>query len=99
MKTTLLALVLSAFLVPGVSYANPGTHHERMIEHMDQALNLTDKQRNQVETVFDEQRAKFQALRAETETRLDDILNDEQKAKMKQMKAERKVRWEKKSAE
>lgn len=99
MKTTLLALVLITFLVPGISIANPGGHHERMIEHMDKELGLTDEQRNQVETVFDEQRTKFQALRDETETKLDAILNAEQKAKMKQMKAERKARWEKKREE
>ena len=99
MKTTLVALTLTALLVPGISMANPGDHHERMLEHMDKELSLTDEQRDQVEQVFEEQREKFKALRDETHTRLGAILNDEQRAKMEQMHAERKARWAQKRQE
>lgn len=102
MKTVLLSLLLTAFLIPGISYAGSGGHHDhhkRMIEHMDKELELSDEQRSQVEAVFDEQRNKFQALRDETRTKLDAILDDEQMAKMEQMKAERKARWQKKREE
>lgn len=105
MKTTLFGLFLAGLLATGISissaYANEGHHghHERMMEHMNKELNLTDEQRARVEAVFKEQHAKYQALHEETKTKLDAILNDEQKAKMEEMKAERKARWEKKREE
>lgn len=110
MKPTLLALLLTAFLTPSLSYAHSdeahkrcdhkaGGHYSRMIDRLDSKLDLSDEQRSEVEAVFKEQHSKHKALRAEAHDKLKGILNAEQQEKLEQLKAERKARWEEKRAE
>lgn len=104
MKSTLLALVLTAFMIPAISHAHGDSahkqknhkHFQHMIEKMDQELDLSDEQRSQVETLFKEQHAKHKALRDETRGKLNAILSDDQQTKLETLKAERKARWQEK---
>jgi len=96
MKKTVLAVLMSAVLFPAITYAERGMHHERMVERMAEELDLSEEQRMQVEAVFKEQKPKFEALREETRSRIEAILNEEQRTKMERLKAERKARWEEK---
>lgn len=100
MKTTLVALILTAFMTPAMSHDKDHDHEhgkgQHMMERLDKALELSDEQRQQVEAVFAEQHAKHKALRDETKGRLNEILDDEQQARLKQLRAERKARWQEK---
>lgn len=96
MKMTVIAIIMTAFLLPATSFAahhgERGGHGKHM-DRMATELQLTDEQREQLKTVKQEQRSKHQVLRQETKTRIDAILNDEQRARMETLRAERKQRW------
>jgi protein CpxP len=81
---------------------------QRMARHLDKLateLNLTAAQKLQVEAIMAEQhtarremherfRTEREALKADTDGKLADVLTAEQQAKMEQMRAERRERWQ-----
>lgn len=96
-KTTLAALLLTFFMAPAMGHEHGGSHKaQRMIEHMDEQLELSDDQRSQIEAVFKEQHEKHKALRSESKSKMAGILNADQQARFEQMKAERKAKWQQK---
>ncbi|MEX2516743.1 MAG: hypothetical protein WD572_07535 [Gammaproteobacteria bacterium] len=99
MKLIKYALLFAVLLAPITVLAAPGGHHGKMVDKMAEKLDLSAEQKVQVEAVFKEQHAQHQALRAETESKLNAILNAEQQTKMAEMKAERKAKWQAKREE
>lgn len=97
MYKSILALSLAALLVPATGFAAHGERGGYGKQHMDRMateLQLSDDQRQQLESVMQEQRSKHRVLRQETESRINAILNEEQRAKMETQRAERKQRWQ-----
>ncbi len=100
MKTTLVALILTAFMAPAMSHDKVHDHEykkgQHMMERLDKELGLSDELRQQVQAVFAEQHARHKALRAETKGRLNEILDAEQQTRLEQLRAERRARWQEK---
>ena len=96
LKRTALLVGLAALTVVGASVAAPGKNAEQRIEkrveRITERLNLSPEQADTLATVMREQAAKQQALREETRTRIDSILNDEQRAQAAEMREQRKER-------
>lgn len=84
MRKTIIAVALSAALIPTLAATSPlyGPRLDRMAER----LALTEEQKAQVELIFQEQREKRQALCDETHARLDAVLTEEQRAELAQMR-------------
>lgn len=101
MKTTLVALLLTVFLVPALSHAHGSDHKHgtHMLDRMSRELNLTDEQHEQVKTVMRNKRDRQRELREETRAQLNDILDAGQQQKMEAMKAERKAKWQNRRSE
>lgn len=69
--------------------AKMAEHLDKRISHMKENLKLTDEQAAQLKTILTEQHAKREALRTETETRVNGVLTPEQVEKMKTMRGGR----------
>ena len=90
-----LILPLSAFAGDKGDQGPKGPMGKRM-DHMAQELELTDTQREQINTIFRTHHEKMMALREETEKEVNKVLTPEQQAKMDQMKEKRKKEWKEK---
>lgn len=66
--------------------------HEKMLDRLDDQLDLTDEQEAKVKDVFDAAGKKHQAIHAETHKAVAGILTSEQLQKFDQMQEERKDR-------
>lgn len=77
---------------------------DKRVERLTRELNLTDAQALQVRAIFAEQaqarrdlhrrhREESQAMHAQGQLRMDDVLNAEQKTKLEALKAERRDAW------
>lgn len=87
MKKTMIALAfaaLSSSLWAGG--VDKGGHYG---ERLQQELNLTPEQQQQVQAIFEQERQKQVALRTETQTALNAVLSAEQQAKLEQLKQDR----------
>jgi len=78
MRNRILAMAAIAVLVVGATvlalghgfqgmHGGPGKRHEDMLEHMSQALNLTDAQKQQVKAIMDSTLAAAEANHAKVE--------------------------------
>lgn len=65
---------------PGPGMPPPETMIERIDERAD--LDLTEDQKQQIKTLMEEQRARHEAIRKETQERMGKILTPEQKKKL-----------------
>ena len=97
MNKTLIAVALSlaipTAIAAGLAAAGEyGPPRGPKLERMTQVLGLSDEQRTQIESVFETQGEKRQALREETRTLIRAILDEEQQAKMAEMRQSRKER-------
>jgi len=98
MKKTIVALMLSATLIPAAVFA--GSHYGDKIEHrverMTEQLQLNEQQRVEVQKIFEEQyekkRAMREQMRAETQARIGKVLTPEQQAQWQQQREARKQR-------
>jgi len=72
---TLAALVMSAVLLPAAALAHG---HGPDADRLAARLGLSPEQKTQVEQIFKDQRAKREALRAETRAKLAKVLTAEQ---------------------
>ena len=80
MKKTIVAIVLCGLLLPAAIVAesrHPGRHLDRLSEH----LELSEEQKAQVGTIFEEQHEKHKALREEGKERINAVLTPEQQEK------------------
>ncbi len=104
-----LGLVTAVQAAPGHERGERGAHSEeraqKRLDHLTQALNLTDAQQLQIKALIDEQRAArhdlFQRQRDEKralheahKAQMDQILSAEQKTKMEEIRAEHRQRFE-----
>lgn len=94
-KFTIAALVLAlagagtAFACGGPGGPDMAQKHEKMLEQLDQKLDLTDEQAARVKAVFDAAQQKHQAVHDETQKALGGILSPEQMQKFEQLHQER----------
>lgn len=110
-KAGMKYITILLFLIGGVSIANAqsGQKHQRMnvdqkIAKMDEQLNLTDIQKEELKQFFEEQKEKRKSLREqqkeermssmkemknESERRLQEILTPEQYTKLQELKAKK----------
>ena len=65
---------------------------EKRIERITERLNLSPEQAESLAVVMREQAAKRKALRDETQSRIDELLNDEQRAQVTDFREQRKER-------
>ncbi|MCQ8103628.1 hypothetical protein NP590_05895 [Methylomonas sp. SURF-2] len=94
-----LALPLTVGAFPGGHDGDFKGHKGDRIEHLAQKLDLSAEQKQQLQQVFEEQHAKREALRQETDQRLQTVLTPEQMAKFEDMKKERHEKWQKRHHE
>lgn len=101
MNKKILTIAL-AFVLPLSVAAFPGGHDGDFkghkgdrIEHLAQKLNLTAEQKQQLTLVFEEQHAKREALRQETDQRIQTVLTPEQMTQFEEMKKQRHEKWQK----
>ena len=95
-KSTLLpfALPLAALMLSATAHAGPDHKFhgpkpggpDRFIEAIDKraGLALTDSQKQQIDKVLSEERAKHEAIRKDSQARIDKVLTPEQRAKRDQ---------------
>ncbi|TXH67563.1 MAG: hypothetical protein E6Q83_17390 [Thiothrix sp.] len=69
--------------------AKMAEHIDRRVSRMKESLSLTDDQAAQLKTILTEQHTKHEALRTETETRVNGVLTPEQATKLKTLRDER----------
>lgn len=87
------ALVAVTTTVPAADGSGGPRHEQRMGRHLDrltEALDLSDTQRTQLETVMSEQAEKRRALREETRARVNGVLTADQQAQFKEMREKRR---------
>jgi Spy/CpxP family protein refolding chaperone len=105
-----LGLATSAFAQAPAASAAPTENRgeQRMARHLDRLateLNLTAAQKLQVEAIMAEQhaarramherfRTEREALKADTDGKLAQVLTAEQQAQLEQLRAERRQRWQ-----
>ncbi|MCG8392699.1 MAG: hypothetical protein MI745_06420 [Pseudomonadales bacterium] len=90
-----LAIVILAVVSTSAFAMGPGHKGgERMAEHMQKQLELTDEQTAQIQTIFTEQGEKMKALHEETREKINAVLTPEQQDKLAELKEKRKERWE-----
>lgn len=97
MKKMIIALALALPLTAYAGDKHGGNHDEmagRQMDMMARDLDLTDSQRDQISTIFDDHRNKMKALREETEAKVNDVLTPEQRAKAEKMRDKRREKWE-----
>ncbi|KAF0808929.1 hypothetical protein A167_02274 [Alcanivorax sp. S71-1-4] len=100
LKKTLIGTTLVSLLaVSGLSLAG-GPRHDgpqgpgARLEHLSEALSLTDDQRDAMADIFREQGQAMRQLHAETESKIASVLTEEQEVKLKAMREERRGQWE-----
>lgn len=95
-----LALPLAVFAFPG---GQGGDHFEGhkgdRIERLTKELDLTSEQKSQLTQIFQEQQAKREAIRQETDQRLKTVLTPEQMTKFEELKNQRHEKWQKRHQE
>jgi len=94
-----LALPLSVAAFPGGHDGDFKGHKGDRIEHLAQKLNLTTEQKQQLTLVFEGQHAKREALRQETDQRIQTVLTPEQMTQFEEMKKQRHEKWQKRHHE
>ncbi len=84
-------LVLSATAAAGPQGpgADRGRDMEAKLDRMTEQLALTEAQRDQIQAIFDEQRAATAERRQQTRARIDAVLTDEQRAERDSLQAQR----------
>ena len=87
-----IALAVSLPLAFAASNAGEGGHrgHAAHWDRMAESLNLTEEQRAQIRSFFEEQRAEREALRERMHAKMADVLTPEQLQKMEVIRAEHK---------
>lgn len=68
---------------------DPAQRIQRRLERMSEYLELSDTQKAQIKSIFEEQHTKRIALREETHGRISALLNEQQRVKLEQMRANR----------
>ncbi len=68
---------------------DPAQRIQRRLERMSEYLELSDTQRAQIKSIFEEQHAKRITLREETQGRISAVLDEQQRGKLEQMRANR----------
>lgn len=94
MKKVLIITSLVAALGASVAMAGPGGFMGKGADRMKEFLGLNDTQVSQVEVIMQEQKAKMDALREETDQRVMAVLTPEQATKFQEMKQKRQERME-----
>lgn len=94
-----LALPLAAAAFPGGHEGDFNGHKGDRVEHLAKKLDLSAEQKAQLKQVFEEQHAKREALRLETEQRMQTVLTPEQMAKFEELKKQRHEKWQKRHQE
>ena len=94
-STLVLTAGLSTTLMagPGNNDMPPprdGGMFERGFDRMAQELSLTDEQKNQLSQIREQEREKFQTLRAESKARFEAVLTAEQRQRMEELRAQRR---------
>jgi Spy/CpxP family protein refolding chaperone len=92
MKTLILAVLTALPLVTLAADGDTGAPRGARLDCLQQQLDLSDAQREQVQKVFEERRAKHEALRAEARERMAEVLNADQLAKLDTLHEARKQR-------
>lgn len=102
MKKTLLAatLLLTTSLSAGLMAAPTtdgmpaqpcdGSMYQRGFDRMAEELSLTDEQKAQLSQIREQEREKFQTLRAESKARFEAVLTAEQRQRMEELRAQRR---------
>lgn len=90
----ILTLALAGAGTAAIACGGPGgpdmaKKHEKMLDRLDDRLELTDAQEDQVETLFKAAHQKHQAVHDETHKAIAGILTPEQLQKFEQMREER----------
>ncbi|MCQ8130319.1 periplasmic heavy metal sensor [Methylomonas rivi] len=94
-----LALPLTVAAFPGGHDGDFKGHKGDRVEHLAKKLALTAEQKEQLKQVFEEQHAKREALRQETDQRMRTVLTPEQMTKFEEMKKQRHEKWQKRHQE
>lgn len=74
-------------------------HQGDRIERLSKKLDLTPEQSSQLTQIFQEQQAKREALRLETDQRMQTVLTPDQMIKYNEMKKQRHEKWQKRHQE
>lgn len=90
-----LALPLTVAAFPGGHDGDFNGHKGDRVERLAKKLDLSAEQKEQLKQVFEEQQAKREALRQETEQRMRTVLSPEQMAKFEEIKKQRHEKWQK----
>lgn len=96
MKKVLIITSLVAALGASVAMADHGGFMGKG-DRLKDFLGLNDTQVSQVEAIMQEQKAKMDALREETDARVQAVLTPEQASKFQEMKQKRQERMEQRS--
>lgn len=97
MKKALIITSLVAMLGASVAMADHGFgggFGGRGMEHLKTLLGLSDTQAAQVDVIMQEQKTKMDAIRTETEQRIQTLLTPEQAAKFTEMQQKRQERMQ-----
>lgn len=90
-----LALPLTVAAFPGGHDGDFKGHKGDRVEQLAKKLDLSAEQQEQLKQVFEEQHAKREALRQETEQRMQTVLTPEQMTKFEELKKQRHEKWQK----
>lgn len=90
-----LALPLTVAAFPGGHEGDFKGHKGDRVEQLAKKLDLSAEQKEQLKQVFEEQQAKREALRQETDQRMQTVLTPEQMAKFEEIKKQRHEKWQK----
>jgi Spy/CpxP family protein refolding chaperone len=90
MKKALIITSLVALLGASAVMADQGFGGGRGMDRMKTALGLNDTQAAQVDSIMQDQQARMQALRDETNQRIQALLTPEQAAKFQEMQQRRR---------
>ncbi|MDD2740557.1 MAG: hypothetical protein PHR94_16640 [Methylomonas lenta] len=95
-----LALPFAVFAFPGGQDGDHFKGHKGdRVERLTKELNLTPEQTSQLTQVFQEEQAKREAIRKETDQRLQTVLTPEQMTKFEELKKQRHEKWQKRHQE
>ncbi|MEZ5452861.1 MAG: hypothetical protein R3E93_08630 [Thiothrix sp.] len=98
MKKALIITTLAALLGASVAMADHGFgggFGGKGLDRMKTALGLSDVQASQVEVIMQEQKTQMDAIRAQTEQRIQALLTADQAAKFADMKQQREEHMQK----
>jgi periplasmic protein CpxP/Spy len=95
-----LALPFAVFAFPGGQDGDHSQGHKGdRVERLTKQLDLTPEQTSQLTQIFQEQQAKREAIRQETDQRLQTVLTPEQMTKFEELKKQRHEKWQKRHQE